>query len=1186
MILKKLKIKGFKSFPDPVVIEFQPQITAIVGPNGSGKSNIVDAIRWALGEQSAKLLRGSKMEDLIFSGSSTRREMESAEVYLTLDNSDNTLPIDQKEVTIGRRVDRSGESDYLINNQVCRLKDIQDLIMDTGIGKEAYSVIGQGKIDDLLSSRPQDRREIFEEAAGVMKYKHRKKEAMRKLEKTQQDLLRIEDIINELENRLKPVAREAKKARKYRELYTRLRELEIARAGARWEQIEVELSGCQEELSSLRDMLSVDERRMAEYEDNVQVLEREKEELLERLEIQKDKVFNTKTRIEQLKNKINVYRERENNARDNLDRLEDELGREEKILAECHQEIEETQKQVSACEQRMELLNGQIKNIEQELEANQAEIQKKVNQKEAINSSLVDFLNDRAEVKNRLAVYREKSREISLEIEEVETERNELAARLDRVMNEEDQVREKLIALRDEELELSRDREQQLTSINQLEVKMKDFEQRCQKKRELLQHLNSNLDLLQRMEDQREGYYRGVKKILYARDRGEIDGIYGVVAELIEVDPSCEQAVAAVLGGKLQNVVVRDTRVAKEAIDYLRKHKSGRATFMPLDLIRQRTLRKREKKVLDMEGVLGIAADFVEFEPHLAPAVNNLLGRVIITRDKDTAVRAFEAVQGSLLFATLEGETVNPGGTITGGSINEKQLDLLTRSRQIDEIKEKIEAEKRQLTSLSQDREKVAVRLVGEKRRLEELEKQLRQNEMAVLSCQKDLEGLKSNSARMREEIAGLDNKFVQLYEKLGGLDVKIRDMEEELNLIGSDNEQQEELLSGLERQLKELKEAREELNEKLVEKRVELVSLEKKLEHLKAETKRLVAARNRSGDRIAELKEERQVQLETLEMITGKIAEFQDDLKKTEEELAGEEAALERLKEKEDRVHKRLKVDGEELNNLRKTVQQLEKKVNSLELKTAKISMEKEQLKETMWEEYEIDITDIESNPDFDLREVAREIKMVKEEIRQLGSINPGSIQEYEELKERLDYLHHQHDDLNSAREYLFQIIAQMDEIVQVKFLETFKQVKVHFEEIFRKIFGGGKAELFLTDPDDLLETGIEINAQPPGKKLQKMSLMSGGEKALTATALVFSLLRVKPSPFYILDEIDAPLDEANVDRFAQFLREFASVAQFILITHRKRSMAEADALYGVTMEDSGVSKIVSMKLAEQAVS
>ncbi|MEC9489074.1 MAG: chromosome segregation protein SMC, partial [Halanaerobium sp.] len=822
MILKQLKIKGFKSFPDPVVINFEPDITAIVGPNGSGKSNIVDAIRWALGEQSAKLLRGSRMEDLIFSGSSTRKALDSAEVFLTLDNSDNTLPVEQKEITIGRRVANSGESDYIMNKQVCRLKDIQELIMDTGIGKEAYSIIGQGKIDYLLSSRPQDRREIFEEAAGVMKYKQRKREASRKLERTQQDLVRLEDIIGELENRLKPVAREAKKAKEYEELYARLKELEVAEAGVRWDHLVAEQADYQEELAGIKKSLQLKEKELDEKEGLVQRLEEKKDGLLDRLEEQKELVFKIKTDREQYKNRIEIYKERKENSRQNLDRLEDEQKREQSVLLDNESKIAENRVEQHDSQDKLLALQDEIDQVSRKMAAIQEEIDARNNEKEAINSSLVDYLNEKAEIKNRLALNREKSKDISSEIEEVEEERNQLAAKLDLIMDEEDRVREKLINLREAELQLSRDRDKLESSLSNLQKELEQIEQELQKKKESIQHLDSSLKLLQRLEDQKEGYYRGVKRVLLARDQGHLEDIYGVIAELIEVDARYEQAIAAVLGGRLQNVVVENSEAAKEAIDFLRHNQCGRATFMPLDLIQERSLSTKEKAVLAEEGILGTATDFIEFAPYLAPAVSNLLGRVIVAEDKEAALKAFRSVQGSLLFVTLAGETVNPGGTMTGGSINEKQLDLLTRSRQIEDMREQVEQARQEYAGLADKREEFLASLEKKKQRLEEITRALRQNEMEVLSQQKDLEGLKGESNRLRQEISSLDDRFARFYDKLGALDVESKNLAQELNLIGSDNEEQEELLQQLAVEIEKLKENKEALNEEIVQMRME----------------------------------------------------------------------------------------------------------------------------------------------------------------------------------------------------------------------------------------------------------------------------------------------------------------------------------------------------------------------------
>ncbi|MCK8825863.1 chromosome segregation protein SMC [Fuchsiella alkaliacetigena] len=1187
MYLKRIDIHGFKSFADEVKIEFEPNITAVLGPNGSGKSNIADAIRWVLGEQSAKLLRGAKMEDVIFAGSNQRQPLGIAEVKLVLDNSQGELPIEYNEVTIGRRVSRSGESDYLLNNSICRLKDIQELIIGTGMAKESYSIIGQGRVDSILSEKTAERREVFEETAGITKHKQRKEEAAQELAETEQNLQRITDIIGELEKQLGPLEEEAAKARKYRRLYGELENLEVNLLLNRYSNLATDLEEVEQKYQHLEKKVTQTEKQVADYDLEMESLNSQLKSTMAELEEKKDEVYQAEGKVERTNNKIQILAEKRSNANYRLEQLAEQLTEVTEELNKLEAEKQKQEKQLAAVEskltneknslvkqeeqlkqtvEQLELQRSKRQEAEQSQQQQLREINQKQNQLEQTEYRLEDLRKELSKEKEQLSEKEEL-------LAELRAEKSDLAEQVDTTKEE----------LEAKKAELESEKQQQ----QQLEQELKELQEQYNQLKSKENNLNSQLDVLKEMQRKYQGYYRGVKQTLkHQRENPNFAQIYGVVAELLQVPQQFEQAVEMALGSKLQNIVVAEAEDAKQAISYLKKQGAGRATFLPLDLVQPRSLRQREAKVLQKAGVYGTAAELVDYDSRFAPAMKNLLGRLLIVEDLDVAVAASQKTNQRVRIVTLKGEIVNPGGSVTGGSSGQNKANLLGRSRQIEELEVQLADLTEELAQVQKEGLGLKEELVAKEEGLEQTQKLLHRLEIQLAEKTKDWQQLEQEVSRVVSEKEQLSSQLEELNEKEQDLKEQRQDLKQDLENLSA----QDSIEGGidlLEEKIVELETAKEKLQEEITDSKVQIAAIEQEKLGLKKEVTRVQAS-------LDKLKR----QLETKQQEKAKLKERRQEIAVEKKQLATAvqeaEAARDELRGQLNGLNKQKEELTEEITELesgtkgiRDKLAKLQKKLNNYEVEKAQLKIKLDNIVDKLSENYELQFTDQlleDKQPIMDYQAVEKRIAELKEAISKLGHVNLGAEEEYQTLKERFSFLKQQYQDLIEAKESLTTVISEIDTTMEEKFVETFEQIKKEFEQIFTELFGGGQAQLELAEPDDLLTTGIEINAQPPGKKLQKLSLMSGGERALTAIALIFALLKVRPSPFYVLDEIDAPLDEANVDRFADYLRGLSARAQFILITHRKGTMEAADALYGVTMQESGVSKLVSLKLSELA--
>ena len=1182
MFLKRLEITGFKSFADRTELEFVPGITAVVGPNGSGKSNISDSIRWVLGEQSAKSLRGARMEDIIFSGSDGRKPVNYCEVSLTLDNADQTLKMDFSEVTVTRRVYRSGDSEYSINRQSCRLRDIVELFMDTGVGKEAYSVIGQGRIEEILSTRSEDRRVLFEEAAGIVKYKARKKEAVKKLDETEQNLVRVQDIMGEIAEQIEPLAEQADKAREYLRLKETLAHHEIGlyvkQFDVLYEEWEV-LKQTVEALTNEQVECAADINRMDAKMADLKSYASEQDSVLEELQ---QRLLTVTEETEKAEGLREVLRERLRNFSRNK---QDARGK------------------ATGLHEKQEALRGELAHVEEQVTSTSirlAELEKELSSEQKRYANFMSFTDkdierlkaDYFEILNQMAALRNEVRHH----EQVREASRHKSARLAQ-NNEQLIVQKKSIAARRAELEgeladvelklaegLTAFRDEAATRKKYADEKAKELEELRQGEHKL-NGLISRRDVLRDMQADFSGFMQGVKEILKARERG-FEGVEGAVAELVSVEKRYELALETALGGAMQHVVVANEAVGRQAIALLKSRRAGRATFLPLDVIKPRQLSDSERsRVCALPGVIGVAAELVRFADRYESIVYNLLGSVIVTETLEQANAAARQLGYRYRIVTLEGDVVNPGGSMSGGSVQQKSNHLLGRQRELEQLEAAIAGQKQEneghyarLQMLTEEEaawteREEARRVAGEKLRLreQELKGLLRELDSAEKNIAERWEFFRHDQSVLDKEREQAERRIAMIEEEL-----------EELAI--ADQEKQQEIGSA-EKSRREKETNKEALSARITELKVEVATRREQHEARLAEQRRLT-------QELAFVLQDLEATAKALFMLDSDVATSDEEEEKLDETIrqlrAEKEQYTTHIQEQRQRrqdVYARLAEHEANTKERRRRLKDVEDRLHRHEVRIERMDVELDTLLNKLREEYELSYEMAKERfplPD-DVEETSAIVKRTRQQMAVLGTVNLGSIEEYERLHERQEFLLAQHRDLREAKETLYDVITDIEGEMSRRFKEAFEAIREQFQVVFTQLFGGGRADLQLSNPDHLLETGIEIVAQPPGKKLQYLALLSGGEKALTAIALLFSILRVKPVPFCVLDEVEAALDEANVKRFAEYLREFCANTQFIVVTHRKGTMEGADVLYGVTMQESGVSKLVSVRLEEE---
>ncbi|MFW5987943.1 MAG: chromosome segregation protein SMC [bacterium] len=1181
MFLKKVKIKGFKSFAKPVVIEFNSPMTAIVGPNGSGKSNVVDAIRWAMGEQSAKSLRGSRMADVIFAGSKDYSPQKKASVTLYINNKNNDLPLEAGEVKISRTVTDDGQSDYKLNGSTCRLKDIEELLMDTGMGKDSYSIVGQGKIDSILNSKPTKLRELFEEAASISKHKMRKENAEKRLDRTRHDLQRVKDLIWELDKQVEPMKKAAEKAKKYNRLHNELKELEVNLLLDKWNKNNDNLIKINKDKNLLENKLKRLERKSKKTNNELVNNKKKLENDIEQVEqINKD-YYQAKIKKEQTENNLNVLHERKNGLhreKNNILEQVTDITNEKKKLSQKLQtnrgNIEEIKEKENGLNNKLEKINNKIDEYRQQSEGKKAAL-------DSLRNSMIDGNLELSDLHKELEKYREKSRHIEMEIEKMRNKRKDTSAKIDNKIMEIDRLNKKVKEVNGKLNEY----DNKLDKLkNYKKNYLKDLKELDEKKAQLNKKTNqvsSKLHVLKEMEDDYKGYFRGVRKVLKHKDK--LSGIIGVVADKVKVDKKYETAVETALGAKLQNIIVKSDKDARNAVNFLKEIDGGRATFLPLDMVKGRKA-KLDRYELEESGLLGIASEFVEVNEKLTKIIDNLLGRIIITDTLKTAVKVSKTIKNSLKIVTLDGDIINPGGAITGGSKTNNR-GLLGRSRQIKELKNKKDEIQTDIQQLKVHRNKVNSKLEQVLKDIKETEEKINKNKFNINDLNKDIVNNKKEKNRLKLKLEKIDNEFVNYHKKLGENDNIKQKLAQEIDQMSNQHNKGKDEINNIEEEVSRLEDELIGIVKKKTDTKVQLATVKEQKNNLVDDKENIEIKLGNLQDKI----EKNEKQVKSIEEKLTNISKRRVELEQLKKDFSCKIIELEKRLQKKQKSVKEMEAKVE---SLEKTADKFQSELNEVkddyhkrELKITRLEDKNEQMEERLFEEYNIRAEDgindrIEIN---NYSQISRKIKEFKDSIKKLGAVNHGAIEEYNELKLRVQHLKEQQQDLLTARESIKEIIKELEKKMSSLFYQTFTEVKEKFEEMFVKLFNGGMAELTLTRPEDLLETGVEIEAQPPGKQLKKLSLMSGGERALTAIALVFAFMQVNPSPIYILDEIDAPLDDANVMRFASFIKEYSQHVQFLLITHNKNMMAESSVIYGITMEEPGVSRIVSLELDEE---
>ncbi len=1180
MYLKRLELTGFKSFASRVRLEFDAGITAIVGPNGSGKSNISDSVRWILGEQSVKSLRGSKLEDIIFSGTDGKRPVGMAEVQLTLDNSDGFLPVDFQEVVVARRVYRSGESDFLINKRPCRLKDIQDLFTDTGLGREGYAIIGQNQFDTILSVNPKERRVIFEETAGIVRYKNRKEQAIKKIEQTEQDLLRVQDILAEVERHLEPLAQEAQKTRKYQGLARRLMESELDLYRIRLSELRRSQKDLDEQTHQASEVCSNLTEEYKQLESNVQALENELSELEHSLEHAQIALMDASERLGTVQRQIELDEERQRSAASAAERWSETQRVEMEKTEALDGKMDELDKAAALEDQaaadakaELDIASDALRSLRVEQQQCRAALERRKNEFLDFMQELSDARNVRQNSREQTGRLEAQIKRLQSELTDKETERHENTSGLQTVQDSLEIARQEVSSHQDQ-YEMLLKEQQGLTGEHD---KARREETRVQDE---LRQVESRLKALSELENNYEGFYHSVRRLLQAPIPNA--KLHGTVADVMTVPRHLETAMEIALGPGLQNVIAATQKDAQEAIRWLKEKKAGRGTFLPLDSIQGREFPASYKTYWESsEGVLGPALDLVAFAPKYRKALASLLGRIAVTSDLRTASDLARVLPSFGRIVTIEGDVIMPSGAMTGGSTAGKTTGILSRKNQIKDLKAQVLDLENQLavrqaecgriaSDLAANREQQA--LFEEKRSQADeersrLERRFYELKLTADHIKREMEGRNAEILRLTTENEELKESADEAADRLGDMEVQERRLRA--------------AIGDLEREV--------EHNERQLDEYQELVS-QKRVQYTE-----LANAVQRLQERRAELERqqlEAREQLEQSHIELEALGKQQVERKREQSRRASEAAVLEeerdRLREESETLRSRrgerqaeLQVRSQRLRKLRSELSGAERKLHSLELDKGRVDDALERITDDLTQRDVPISTVVERSPTRSRDNLEDQVNQLNQEIRSLGAIHPGAIEEYEALQERQSFLHNQLQDLNEAKASLRAVIEEMDQTSRKRFRKTFSQLRQEFQRMFSELFMGGHADLVLVQPETPLESGIEIVAQPPGKKLQNLLLLSGGERALTAIALLFAILTVKPAPFCVLDEVDSALDEANLGRFAQVMKQFSTDIQFLVITHRRGTMEAADRLYGLTMTDSAVSQLVSVSLA-----
>lgn len=1182
MYLKRLELQGFKSFADKTILELMPGITTVIGPNGSGKSNISDAIRWVLGEQSMKSLRGTKSLDIIFAGTQNRKSLGFAEASLVFDNSDGALPIEYTEVTVTRKIYRSGETGYYINKVPCRLKDVLELFMDTGIGKDGYSIIGQGKIDEILSNKSEDRRHIFEEAAGIVKYRTRKQESEKKLEHTKLNLLRINDILTEIEGNLEPLQMQADKAKKYLNLREELKNIEIGLFVYNIEKYKQDLEKVVQDIEIMQSQCNDEEGRLERVKILKEELKSSIDEITETIENMSNIGFESQKQIEQLNSDINVAKTRIANNNENNDRylkeieeqnakikeLKDEIEQKEAKKDNLKQNKEKFEKELNEKQAELDKLTEKLSSKELEIEGYKHTVEENTDKKyelqSEINAQNINYQN----FEKRQAQIKQEMQSTISELDGTRLNKEDIAKQFNEIENKKNKAQNSLN-------EVAKQREE----ANQ---KIKSFESNINILSSEMRIKESRLKFLIETEKEKEGYIKSVKSLLKdcenIKELGK--GMNGVLANIIEVPDDLQIAIEMCLGASLQNIVTETETDAKRLVEHLRKNNLGRASFLPISSVKGKKLDKIKG---NESGVIGIASDLIKYNKKYEQIILNLLGRTVIVDNMDTAIKVAKQNGYTFRIVTTEGDLINPSGAITGGSVAKKTVNILGRGKEIEKLEKEIKNLKQKIEKLENDKQNYEESIEGILELSANLEKELQEIDITyatekqkVISINENIEKLEKRLNRLKEEQANLEKQKEEAVSTKGDLQV-------EINKIVEQNEELSKIITEFAELNKDDQKYIDDLNFDITNLKISVssfdeseASIQEIQERINQELENAHTSIENKNTQIEQIKKDNE-ELET------SIQETLQKIEEVKESVNSSSSKIEELKKERAQKSEKLSKQEDEITAKFKVIEDLKGQLVKLDVKKTKIEEDINGIINKMWEEYELTPNNAEQyqKPE-NVALTQRRVNSLRTEIRELGSVNVDSIEEYKNLKDRYDLMSEQRLDLENTMGKLRKVISDMTQIMKEQFKEKFKVINKNFGEVFAELFGGGKAELTLEDEENILECGIDITVQPPGKKLQNMMLLSGGEKAFTAIALLFAILKINPAPFCVLDEIEAALDDVNVFRYADYLKKFTDHTQFLVITHRKGTMEVADTVYGVTMEESGISKLLSMKLKQ----
>lgn len=1182
MYLKSIEIQGFKSFANKTKLEFHKGFTGIVGPNGSGKSNIGDAVRWVLGEQRVKQLRGGSMQDVIFAGTELRKPMSFAYVAITMDNSDHALPVDYNEVTVARKLYRSGESEYLLNGTQVRLRDVQELFYDTGIGKEGYSIIGQGQIDRILSDKPEDRRELFDEAAGIVKFKRRKEQALKKLESEQSNLVRVSDILSELEKQVGPLEKQAQKAQVYLKARQEQKTLDVNVFLIENEKTQKQAEETGKNLETAKAHLLETSKRYEDSKAEYDALEEKLTDLNNAIEEKRDFVTKADIQQKELENSIALYEEQIRSAQSNAEHFDSRKSDLETGIEEKQKELDAILAGKSGTDDEVAALEEKKQEAVKEREAADRLVQNAQVEMEDLRTQIIVILKDRSETNAKRAA-------LSTRKEQYEIRKSELTSKLVRASSDEAEHDRKLKELNEVfqgicgELANMQEKQKKLEEEIAGKKKTIDEKDKLYRNTELSYHQEkSRLDALVNLTERYEGFGGAVRAVMEQKNRES--GVIGVVADLIKTEPKYETAIETALGGSIQNIVTRDNATTRKMIAYLKQTRAGRATFLPLDAIRGgSTFSQRE--VLRERGVIGLADSLVSTDPAYRDVASNLLGRTVVVDTYDNAHAIVVKYGPKVRMVTLQGEMFNVGGSVSGGAFKNKS-NLLGRRREIEGLEKNVK-------SLQAKMEQTEAEITETRK-----QRNLLRAKLDTLQVSMQGKFLEQNTAKMNiSQEEEKKKESAKGYEDLRSENTSIEDTRKNL--------EREEL--ELQNAISESEKEEEEINLKIDQKQSEIQNLRnseeekaQKVQNWDLEITKIRQKQDFEQQEVTRIQGEIEKQKEGLEEILKNISLGQDTIREKKENIEKTRETIESAKKKVGEARQELEQDQsekeslvkkqkdtlEERDSLSEEKADLDKEVFRLDEQKKKLEASLEDAINYMWTEYEITLTDAQGMRDekyTNLDEMKKRIREIKNEIKNLGPVNVNAIDEYQEVSQRCNFMRTQHDDLVAAADSLRKIIDDLDTNMRRQFKTQFARIQEEFDKVFKELFGGGSGKLELVEDEDILEAGVRVIAQPPGKKLQNMMQMSGGEKALTAISLLFAIQNLKPSPFCLLDEIEAALDESNVVRFAKYIHKLTAHTQFIVVTHRRGTMDEADQLYGITMQEKGVSTLVSVNLIDE---